>query len=387
MPGQLIPRGDRTWLVRIYTGRDPQTGKRKFDNCTLHCTKKEAQAYLTAKTRDRDLGTYTSPKSIPVSTLLDDLLTDYRINGKSWDWAHGVVEVHLRPFFGSMKASAVGTDQLRAYIAKRQQPETRSYPDGSKRNYPPAANSTINHEFTLLRRAFNLGKQATPPKVMTVPRIPRLAENAPRQGFFEDEQFVAVRRALSEEIRPVITFAYYTGCRKGEILALRWSQVDLAERVVRLLAGETKNGDPRTIPLVPELFETLKLQRQIRDQYFPESPWVFSRYGQQIRKFAKAWKNAVTAAGFVNGDGKPEKLFHDLRRTGVRNLLRAGVPEKVAMAISGHKTRSVFDRYNIVSESDLKEAARKLGAYVDQKRTPEPTVTQESHNMPPAVVN
>jgi integrase len=386
MAGQIIARGERTWLVRIYTGRDPETGKKKFDNATLHCTKKEAESYLTAKLRDRDLGVYTSPKSIPVSVLLDDLLADYKINGKSWEWAHLVVEVHLRPFFGSMKASAVGTDQLRAYIAKRREGWTVVYKDGGKREYGPASNGTINREFTLLKRAFNLGRRASPPKIVTVPHFTMLAENPPRQGFFEDAAFVAVRRALPEEIRPVITFAYNTGCRRGEILALKWAQVDLAERVVRLEADQTKNGTARTIPLVPELWEVLKMQREFHDQYFPESPWVFSRFGEQIRKFNRSWANACKAAGLVNADGEPEKLFHDLRRTGVRNLLRAGVPERVAMAISGHKTRSVFDRYNIVSESDLKDAARKLGEYVSHKRLPEsasPTIVPQT---PPAVV-
>ena len=77
-----------------------------------------------------------------------------------------------------------------------------------------------------------------------------LAEDNVRKGFFEHDAFLSVRHALPEETRPVITFAYFTGCRKGEILALRWSQVDLDERVVRLEPGETKNDEARTIPLV-----------------------------------------------------------------------------------------------------------------------------------------
>jgi integrase len=390
MPGQLIPRGERTWTVRIYAGVNPQTGKRIYHNCTIHGSKRDAQAYVNAKLTEQDLGTYTSPKSILMSVLLDDLLQDYRINGKSIGWATGVVNGHLRPFFGGMKASAIGTDAINRYIESRHEGRTVTHKDGGKRVYGPASNATINREFTLLRRAFNLGKRATPPKVTVTPRIPFLREDNVRQGFFEDSAFVAVRRALAEEIRPVITFAYYTGCRKGEILALQWSQVDLAERVVRLNPGETKNRLGRLIPLVPELYEVLKLQREIRDQYWPESNWVFSRFGERIISFDGAWEKACKAAGLVDEAGEPAKLFHDLRRTGVRNLLRAGVPERVAMSISGHKTRSVFDRYNIVSENDLKEAARKLGAYVDEKRTTEPIQT-DPHNTgtkkPPAAVN
>ena len=304
------------------------------------------------------------------SELLDALLLDYKVNRKSYAWASLVVRVHLRPFFGWRKAGQIGTDQINAYIDKRRQPAKRVLPNKKLCNIPPASNATINRELSLLRRAFNLAKRSTPPKVVTVPNIRMLVENNVRKGFFEHDAFVAVRRELPEEVRPVVTFAYFTGCRKGEILGLRWSQVDLAERVVRLEPGETKNDEGRTIPIVPELYEMLALQRQMRDELFPDCPWVFARAGERIRDFKGSWKAACRVAGLVNGEGEPEKLFHDLRRTGVRNLIRAGVPERVAMMISGHKTRAVFDRYNIVSESDLKDAGRRLGEYFAHRTAP-----------------
>jgi integrase len=137
--------------------------------------------------------------------------------------------------------------------------------------------------------------------------------------------------------------------------------------VVRLEAGETKNDEARTIPLAGELLEVLRMQKQTRDLRWPTCPWVFFRQGVQIKTFNGAWATACVNAGLfemIGGNKKPNRLFHDLRRSGVRNLIRATVPERVAMAISGHKTRSIFDRYNIVSERDLHDAARKLDNYI-----------------------
>ncbi|MFN7999338.1 MAG: site-specific integrase [Bryobacteraceae bacterium] len=355
MAGQIIARGKGKWMVRAFLGRDPQTKKRLFQNKMVHGSKRDAEKVLAEMLRERDLGGVLVVEKVAIGTLLDDLVEDYRINGKRVDWCELVVRTHLRPFFGNVLASKLTTDLARKYISARQ---TKGI-----------ANSTVNRELSLLRRSLNLGRMSTPPKVARVPFIPKLEENNVRKGFFEDAQYRALLRELPTELKPILTFAYYTGCRRGEILKLQWSQVDLVHRLVRLEPGTTKNDEARVIPLVSDLLTILQDQKRLRDSRYPQCEWVFFREGERILSFKAAWAAACVRAGLVDAGGEPTKLFHDLRRTGVRNLVRAGVPEAVAMRISGHKTRAVFDRYNIVSESDLTDAAEKLDQHIRRRRT------------------
>ena len=112
----------------------------------------------------------------------------------------------------------------------------------------------------------------------------------------------------------------------------------------------------------------LRMQKAVRDEKWPECPWVFFRGGKPIKDFRDAWDKACQAVGLWDREAeRPARLFHDLRRTRARNLVRAGVPERVAMMIGGWKTRSVFARYNIVSERDLHEAVRRLDQYVRER--------------------
>ena len=201
---------------------------------------------MRQRLQEIDRGTYAGPvaERITVAELLDDLIADFEVNAKSVEWVR-YVDGHLRPFFGQGKASSVGTRQIAGYIMERRE--------------QGISNSTINRELSCLHRAFRLARDAIPPSVKSVPRIPKLGEPPPRKGFFEHEEFLLMRASLPEYLRPVIAFGYYTGCRRGEILGLCWSQVEFAERVGRLEPGETKNDEGRDIPMIGELYDILVL--------------------------------------------------------------------------------------------------------------------------------
>jgi integrase len=148
--------------------------------------------------------------------------------------------------------------------------------------------------------------------------------------------------------------AYHLGNRLGELRRLRWDRVDLQKNQIRLNPGETKNNRGRVLPIYGEMRHWLQMQKAIRDAKFPACSCVFHHDGKPILDFRKAWRSATQRADLEG------TLFHDLRRSAVRNMREAGIPENVAMEISGHQTRSIFERYNIVSDRDLKAAAEKM---------------------------
>src|SRR5262249_25683767 len=160
------------------------------------------------------------------------------------------------------------------------------------------------------------------------------------------------------EYRGLVTFAYITGWRAGEITALQWSQVDFVGRTVRLNPGTTKNDEGRMFPFTRALEAALLSQREATralQRAGVITRWVFHRAnGTRIRSFRKVWQAACRKAGC------PGRILHDFRRTAVRNLERAGVPRSVAMAMVGHKTEAIYRRYAIVSAGDLTRAAQQL---------------------------
>ncbi|WP_239488836.1 site-specific integrase [Luteitalea sp. TBR-22] len=296
-----------------------------------------------------------------VDDIVQDVINDYVANGKR---TRAEVErrwkLHLKPAFGGRRVSSLTTADLRAYVAKRQAEVRADEGDETAEAIPGAKAATVNRELAILKRGLRLALQAG--KVQQVPHVPMLRERNVRTGFFERDQFESVRAHLPEEIRPLVTFAYCTGWRvPSEVRPLEWRQVDWQAGTVRLDVGATKNDEGRTFPfdVLPELRKVLEDQRAEADRLQRKGvlcPFVFHRDGQPIRSFRGAWAKACKAAGV------PGRIPHDFRRTAVRNLVRAGVPERVAMQLTGHKTRSVFDRYDIVNEADLRGAVARLAA-------------------------
>jgi integrase len=244
--------------------------------------------------------------------------------------------------------STIGPAEIIDYVAMRQR--------------AGASNSTINRDLAVLNRMLRLAYEHN--KLLRPPLIHKLKERAPRQGFFEREQFEAVRRHLRPDLQVAVTIAHTFGWRmQSEVLTLGLRQLDLGAGTLRLEPGTTKNDEGRMVYLTPELKSLLTaqvervraLERQMGQIISYLFPYLKGRHrGQQIQDFRKAWKTACLKAGC------PGMLRHDFRRTAVRNMVNLGVPERVAMKVTGHRTRSVFDRYHIVSPADLQEVARKL---------------------------
>ena len=209
------------------------------------------------------------------------------------------------------------------------------------------SNGEINRELTILKRIFSLAMQAG--KLLHKPHIPLLREDNTRTGFFEPSSSRASCAICRRRSGPSIEFAYITGWRiASEVLPLEWRQVDFDGGEVRLDAGTTKNGEGRVFPMTDDLRALLEAQHAEHtgaEAAGPDLPVGVLPDGgasgaaarssrKRITAFNKAWKAACIAAGC------PGRIPHDLRRTAVRNMVRRGVPERVAMKLTGHKTRS-----------------------------------------------
>jgi integrase len=357
-----VYRHGKTWWAQYFVD-----GRRIRESTGLSARttpKKTAQEFLKRREGLAAEGRPTPPRFDRMrydELAAADLRRHYRTSGaRNLEEA----EKRLRPLdaaFRGRRAASIGSEDLTAYVERRQA--------------AGRANATINRELAMLRHVFRFAYDADPPKVARVPVIRLLKESAPRAGFFEAEQYAAVRRRLRHDLQLACDLAYHYGWRmRDEILPLQWRQVDLTEATLRLDVGQTKGEEGRLVYLTPVLHAALLAQRE-RIRALERTarrviPFVFAhatdgalnpttgqrRYvvGDPIRDFRRAWLTACKRAGLAG------RLRHDFRRTAAPNLINDGTPEKVAMQVLGHRTRSIFDRYHIVAPEDLRAATARM---------------------------
>jgi integrase len=347
-----MPKGERgtskpylrgeIWWIRY---KVPGEERERFES-SKSTNKNDAIRLLNKRRKEIDDRQVTTTDAT-VGDLLKLYLEDQRRQSRhSYNQAEGYVRLHLEPAFGPIKTSKLQSNHIEAFIDQKQ---AAKY-----------ANATINRWLEALRRGYALGLKKLPPLVYVAPDIKAsmLEEDNVREGFLEHEQYILLRDELPDHQRLILVIGYHLGMRRGEILNLRWDQVDWDANIIRLEKKQTKGKQARVAPLYGELRAWLDMANSKREA---DCPFIVSWKGHGISEVKTAWNKARERAGV------PELLIHDLRRTAARNMIRAGVPEKQVLLIVGWKTRAMLDRYNITDERDIQVAGQKLADYLGQK--------------------
>lgn len=377
--GSVYQNGSRIWWIKYYAA-----GKARRESSGSP-DPRVAEKLLRRRLGEIEADRYVPPAKVRVAELVDDVIRDYtRQEHKSTEHVRRRWEVHLKPWFGHRRASEVSTATVERYIDDREK--------------QGANQATVNRELALLRRAFNLGRKASPPKIAVVPYIPFSSEAGNRRiGFLETHE----EARLADEcgrvglwLRTAFEIGLTYGWRREEVRSLRVWQVSLLKRTLSLPVGSTKNGEGRTVRLTAAL---VTLLGQCIQGKKPDDP-VLTRADSEghhhpVKDFRKIWHQVCCRAGLgrlvcpkcrdenkkriavdskrrcpncgrkwsdqISYDGL---LFHDLRRSMARNMRNEGISEEVIMDIGGWKTASVFKRYSIVNPADTANAIRTVEA-------------------------
>ncbi len=321
---------------------------------SAHTSNPRAAARLRGRRlAELDAGTFIGPRQerVTVAQLLGGYVENRRLAGKV-----GLRNIEQR--CGRMKKSLGGVRAVDVTLPRLERWANEQLAAGFARG-------TVKVDLAYVRAAFNVARRQG--LITLRPEFPTIRVDNARQGFFEPHQYVAVRDAIAgygphgAMLADVVAFYYLSGWRGSEVLTLPWAYVDRQERLIVLPStGTTKRAKDRTLPLDfrlesgewanGELWQLIERRWKARIVGARLVPLVFHRAGKPVVDFKRLWRRACAAAG-VEG-----RIPHDFRRTRVRDLVNAGVPDKVAMSWTGHTTREVFDRYHIVTAEDQRRA-------------------------------
>lgn len=293
-----------------------------------------------------------------VGQLLDVLENDFKARKKG-DVKNLNLIATVRKDLGDRWADQLTTADVTEYVQDlRKAPKTKTKGRRSK----SLADSTIKHRLQILASAFeleNVAREESKQDPLMVPRFPKLTQDNARDGFLNRAPFDVLYSHLPEDLKDFALFAYLTGWRKSAIANLEWS--DVRDGNVYLRGVYSKNKKPYYVPVLGELVQLIERRKEARSAKTESgvvlSALVFHRDGTRIDEFRKSW---ATACAKASCEGL---LFHDLRRSAARQLIRSGTSKDVAKMVGGWKTDSMFSRYNVTGEEDLRAAMEAVTKY------------------------
>lgn len=293
-----------------------------------------------------------------IDEVLDTLENDFKARKKDSPKNLNLIAV-VKTELGHHYADAFRTRDVSAYITGLRKPQ-KSKKKG--RRSKSLADSTIKHRMQILASAYDLenaAREEAKLEPLIVPRFPKLTGDNVRSGFLNRAPFDVLYSHLPEDVRDIALFAFLTGWRKSAILSLEWG--DVRDGNIYLRGVNSKNKKPYYVPIIGELVQLIERRKEARSVKTNSgvllSSLVFHHAGKCIAEFRKSWASACKRA---NCEGL---LFHDLRRSAARQLIRSGVTKDVAKLVGGWKTDSMFSRYNVCSETDLVDAMQKVTQY------------------------
>ena len=336
--GRVFQRGQIWWVAYYHDGREHRESSKSRE-------RKDAIRLLRQRIGEIAAGTFLDisvPKrpgtrAVTMHELFDLAEHNYQLNNRTSP-ANGVYLRRLRRRFAGYTAQTCTSLAVTHYMTDMQR----------ERRKP----ETINREIAVLQSAFRLGYRHE--LLDRVPNIKLLPQLAVRDEFFTRAEIDALLPCLPEYLRDLVLFAFLTGWRKGEIIGLQWSNVNRSTAVIRLQPVQNKMRTVRVLALQGELAALIERRWRARKAGRTLTDQVFHRAGYQLGDFRRVWLTACRQAGLGR------RMFHSLRRSAARNMSLQGIPEKVIMSIMGHKTRGMFDRYNIITESDQRAYVMRL---------------------------
>ena len=335
--GRVFRRGKVWWIAYYHNGREHRESSKSRERKDAVRLLRQRLGEVATEAIHVPVPKRTGTRAVVMRDLFDLVEQHFQINNR-FSRTNVSYLRRLRRRLGSCAIHACTTLAIKNYIADMQRVGRTA--------------EAINREMAVLRVAFRVGYEND--LVPRMPVIKKLPELKVRNEFFTHEEIDALLPCLPEHLRDVVLFGFLTGWRKGEIIGLHWGNVDRSGGVIRLEPAQNKGRTVRVLTLQGELAALIERRWHARKVGRALAQHVFHRAGRQLSDFRPAWLKACRVVGLGH------RWFHSLRRSAARHMALEGIPEKVIMSIMGHRTRVMFDRYNIITEADQRTYAKRL---------------------------